>query len=49
MDEIIMFDWTLNNGMEKWGNVLVVEGDNNSEDQRYLPYTQIDYWPWVHG
>lgn len=44
LDEIIMFDWTPYDGVEQWGTALAAGGEDDSEDQMYLRYTQIDCW-----
>ena len=39
IDEIIMFDWTPYDGVERWGTALAAGGEDDSEDQMYLWYT----------
>ena len=44
LDEIIMFDWTPYDGVEHWGRVQAAGGEDDTEDQMYLPFTQTDCW-----
>ena len=39
-----MFDWTPYDGVEHWGRVHVVGGEDDTKDQMYLPFTQTDCW-----
>ena len=39
-----MFEWTPYDGVEQWGRVLAAGGEDDTEDQMYLPFTQTDCW-----
>ena len=42
LDEIIMFDWTPYDRVEWWGIALATGGEDESEDQMYLYFTQTN-------
>ena len=44
LDEIIMFKWTPYDEVERCGRVLAEGGEDDTEDQMYLPFMQIDCW-----